>query len=926
MKPSETTVSRSASTGRSPGRRLYGRRTECQALDRLIAEVGAGQSRVLILRGDPGVGKTMLLDYLAEQASASGFRVARATGVQSEMKLAFAGLHQLCGPMLTRAERLPAPQQDTLRTALGLAAGAPPDRFLAGLAVLNLLSGMAGKRPLVCLVDDGQWVDRASAQTLGFVARRLDADPVGLVFAAREPGPDLAGLPELEVAGLRDGDARALLDSALAGPLDARVRDVIIAETRGNPLALLELLRGLTPAELAGGFGLPGAVAPTGRIEDSYRRQLEALPDQSRRLLQLAAADPTGDQSLMWRAARRLGIPVQAAGPAVERGLAEFAGRVRFRHPLTRSAAYRSASLSDRQLMHAALAEATDPAADPDWRAWHRAQAAAGPDEDVAAELERSAGRAQARGGLAAAAAFLKHSVALTADPARHAARTLVAAQVSLQAGAFGQALDLLAMAEAGPLDEFQRARVDVVRGSVAFASGPSGDAPALLLKAARRLESFDLELARETYLIAWCAAVTAEHLTGADVYLEICRAVRALPPPPGPPRPLDLLLDGLALLGTDGRAAAIPTLQRAASAHTGIRAEDVLRWGLVSANAAVWDYEGMHAVSARQVQLLRDVGALAQLPLYLSALGLATAWIGDFATTASLIAEANTVAAAIGSPIAPLTELRLRSLQGREAETSALIAHAIEPAAISGQGLAAIHAHWAASVLYNGLGRYEEAMSTARKATANTYDPWASAWALPELVEAAARGGDAGLARDALKQLAEITQACGNDPALGIEARCQALLGDGTDADHLYREAIDRLGRTELRPELARAHLLYGEWLRREGPPRRRREQLRTAHDMLATIGMEAFAERARRELIATGEAVRKRSVETLTTLTAQEALIARLARDGRTNPEIGAQLFLSARTVEWHLRKIFTKLGISSRRELHTALAQAA
>ena len=926
MKPSETTVSRSASTGGSPGRRLYGRRTEGQALDRLIAEVGAGQSRVLILRGDPGVGKTVLLDYLAGQASASGFRVARATGVQSEMKLAFAGLHQLCGPMLTRAERLPAPQQDALRTAFGLAAGAPPDRFLAGLAVLNLLSGMAGKRPLVCLVDDGQWVDRASAQTLGFVARRLAADPVGLVFAAREPGPDLAGLPELEVAGLRDGDARALLDSALAGPLDARVRDVIIAETRGNPLALLELLRGLTPAELAGGFGLPGAVALTGRIEDSYRRQLEALPDQTRRLLQLAAADPTGDQSLMWRTARRLGIPVQAAGPAVERGLAEFAGRVRFRHPLTRSAAYRSASLSDRQLMHAALAEATDPAADPDWRAWHRAQAAAGPDEDVAAELERSAGRAQARGGLAAAAAFLKQSVALTADPARHPARTLVAAQVSLQAGAFGQALDLLAMAEAGPLDEFQRARVDVVRGSVAFASGPSGDAPALLLKAARRLESFDLELARETYLIAWCAAVTAEHLAGADVHLEICSAVRALPPPPGPPRPLDLLLDGLALLGTDGRAAAIPTLQRAARAHTGIRAEDVLRWGLVSANAAVWDYEGMHAVSARQVQLLRDAGALAQLPLHLSALGLATAWIGDFATTASLIAEANTVAAAIGSPIAPLTELRLRSLQGREAEASALIAHAIEPAAISGQGLAAIHAHWAAAVLYNGLGRYEEAMSTARQATADTFDPWASAWALPELVEAAARGGDAGLARDALKQLAEITQACGNDPALGIEARCQALLSDGTDADHLYREAIGRLGRTELRPELARAHLLYGEWLRREGRRVDAREQLRTAHDMLGTIGMEAFAERARRELIATGEAVRKRSVETLTTLTAQEALIARLARDGRTNPEIGAQLFLSARTVEWHLRKIFTKLGISSRRELHTALAQAA
>jgi DNA-binding CsgD family transcriptional regulator len=901
------------------------RHSERDALDRLVGAVHAGESRALVVRGEPGVGKTVLLDYLAGQASASGCRVARATGVQSEMELAFAGLHQLCAPQLTRAERLPVPQREALRTAFGLTAGPSPDRFLVGLAVLSLLSGMAGERPLICLIDDGQWLDRASAQALGFAARRLAADPVGLVFAAREPGAELAGLPELEITGLRPDDARALLDSALAGPLDARIRDLIIAETHGNPLALLELPRGLSPAQLAGGFGLPSAALLTGRIEESFARQLAALPEQTRRLVQLAAADPSGDQSLVWRAAERLNLPVQAAAPAVEAGLVEFGGRVRFRHPLARSAAYWSAPLPDRQQMHAALAEVTDPRAEPDRRAWHRAQAAAGPDEEVAAELERSAGRARARGGLAAAAAFLERSVLLTADPARHAERTLAAAQASLEAGAFGKALELLATAEAGPLDEFQRARADLVRGNVAFVSGFSSDAPPLLLRAARHLEPFDLELARETYLNAWMAAITRGHFAGEDLLPEICRAVRALPPP-GTPRPLDLLLDGLALLGTDGRAAAIPALQRAAKAQTDMRMEDVLQSGLGSAvaSALLWDVEGMHATSARHVQLARDAGALAHLPVLLNSLGIATAWIGDFASTASLIAEADSVAAAIGSPTAPSAELRLRSLQGREAEASALIAHAIELAAASAQEMAAVSAHWGAAVLYNGLARYEEALSAARQATSNPFEPMVSIFALPELVEAAVRAGDAELAHDALVRLAETTQACGNDAGVGIEVRCRALLSDGAAADELYREAVDRLSRTRVRPELARAHLLYGEWLRRDNRRAGARAQLRTAYDMFTAIGMEAFAERARRELIATGETVRKRSVETVTTLTAQEAYIARLARDGLTNPEIGARLFLSARTVEWHLRKIFTKLGIGSRRELPAALAQ--
>ena len=903
--------------------RLTDRHNERDALDRLVTAIRGSQSRALVVRGDPGVGKTALLDYLAHRAS--GCQVARASGVQSEMELAFAGLHQLCAPMLSRAEHLPMPQREALRTAFGQAAGSPPDRFLVGLAVLSLLSEVAGEQPLICLIDDEQWLDQASAQALGFAARRLAADPVGVVFAAREPSAELAGLPELEVTGLRPDDARALLDSALAGPLDARICDLIIAETQGNPLALLELPRGLSPAQLAGGFGLPGAALLTSRIEDSFARQLAALPEQTRRLVQLAAADPSGNQSLVWRAAERLSLPVQAAAPAVEAGLVEFGGRVRFRHPLARSAAYRSAPLPDRQQMHAALAEVTDPQAEPDRRAWHRAQATPGPDEEVAAELERSAGRARARGGLAAAAAFLERAALLTADPARHAERTLAAARTSMQAGAFGKTLDLLATAEAGPLDEFQRARVDLVRGNVAFASGFSSDAPSLLLQAARRLEPFDLELARETYMTAFNAAMNCGHFAGEDVLPEICRAVRALPSLPGTPRPLDLLLDGLALLGTDGRAAAIPALKRAAKAHTDMPMEDVLRWGSFSAQACalLWDIEGQHAISARQVQLARGAGALAQLPIFLNALGIATAWIGDFASAASLIAEADSVAAAIRSPIAPFTELKLRSLQGKEAETSALIAHAIELAATGTQEIAAISAHWAAAVLYNGLARYEEALSAARQATANPFEPHVSVFALPELVEAAVRAGDTEIAHDALAQLAETTQPCGNDVAAGIEARCRALLSDAAAADELYREAVDRLSRTRVRPELARAHLLYGEWLRRDNRRVGARAQLRTAYDMLTAIGMEAFAERARRELTATGETVRKR-VETVTALTAQEACIARLARDGLTNPEIGARLYLSARTVEWHLRKIFTKLGIGSRRELPAALAQ--
>ena len=881
----------------------------------------AGEGRALVVRGEPGVGKTVLLDYLAGRAS--GCLVARAAGVQSEMELAFAGLHQLCAPMLDHAESLPVPQREALRTALGLSAGPVPDRFLVGLAVVSLLSETAGERPLVCVVDDQQWLDHASAQALGFAARRLAADPVGLVFAARVPGQDVAGLPELVVEGLAAGDARKLLASVLPGPLDPRVRDQIIADTNGNPLALLELPRGLTPEQLAGGFGLSSAVPLAGRIEESFGRQLETLPAQTRRLVQLAAADPSGDPVLVWRAAGRLAIGAGAAGPAVEAGLAEFGARVRFRHPLVRSAAYRSASVRTRQELHGALAEVTDPAVDPDRRAWHRAQAAPGPDEEVAAELEQCAGRAQRRGGLAAAAAFLERSAGLTLDPARRAQRALAAAQAKHQAGALDAALGLLAMAQAGPLDELQRARGALLRAQIAFASSHGRDAPPLMLSAARQLETLDVGLARETYLEAFTAALFVGRLSPA--VMDVARAARMAPAPLAPARAADLLLDGLALLVTEGYAAGTPALRQALLAFRGqdISAQEGLNWLWLAGRAAtaVWDDETWHSLASRYHELARDAGALSELPLAIRSRILLHTHEGELAEGAALIAQAQAVADATGGQLGPYGAIGVAAWRGREAEATDLIRASMDGVTSRGEGRG-VTSQYAAALLYNGLGRYDKALTAAGQACEYD-DVGVLGWSLTELIEAAIRSGQPARASDALGRLCETTRASGTDWALGTEARSRALLSEGQTAEDCYREAIERLGRTRMRPAAARAHLLYGEWLRRENRRRDARAELRTAHELFTTMGIEAFAERARRELLATGDRMRKRTAETVSELTAQEAYIARLAVDGRTNVEIGAQLFLSTRTVEWHLSKVYTKLGVGSRRELRRALA---
>ena len=793
--------------GPAPERGLRGRSSECETLDRLVENVRAGQSQVLVLRGEAGAGKTALLEYLLERAS--GCCLARAAGVESEMELAFAALHQLCAPFLDRLERLPGPQRDALSTAFNLREGVTPDRFAVGLAVLSLLSEVAGERPLVCVVDDAHWLDPASARALAFVARHLAAKPAAVVFAHEsDDEQNLTGLAELVVRGLADGDARALLSSAVAGPLDERVRDRIVAETRGNPLALLEVARRLTPEELAGGFGSSGDPAPSSRIEESFRGRLTPLPPATRLLLLVAAAEPLWDPVLVWRAAGQLGVKVEAAAAAAAAGLIEFGGQVRFRHPLVRSAVYRAASPEERQSAHRALAEAIDPDSDPDRRAWHRAHATPGLDEGVAAELERSVGRGRVRGGLAAAAAFCERAAELTPEPGRRAVRALAAAQAKHRAGAPDAALRLLAMAQAAPLDELGRARAELLRAQLTADPGRGRDASALLLNAARRLEPLHLGLARDAYRDAFGAALTAGRLAIGGGMPEVAAAARV----------------------AVGTAA---TCFRSAAGWTS-------RPG----------YRG-------------------------------------YAAGAPILARA-------------LAAFRPEEVSTEEVSTEEVSPEEVSPEEVSPEEVSPEEVHT------------EEELRWLPLACRVSHHVWDDeSWYLqPE------RG------IGALNRLAETTRAAGTDWALGIQARSRALLSDGESAERLYREAIERLGRTRVRVELARAHLLYGEWLRRESRRVDAREQLRTAHQMLTAMGIEGFAERARRELLSTGETVRKYTAETARELTAQEAQIARLAGDGHTNPEIGVQLFISARTVEWHLRKVFTKLGVSSRKELRRLL----
>lgn len=909
---------------------LRGRRSECESLISLLNAARNEQSQALVLCGDAGIGKTALLQYLLDNAD--GYGVSRAAGVESEMELAFASLHQLCVPFLDRLDRLPLPQRTALDTTFGLASGAPPDRFVVGLGVLNLLSSAAEEQPLLCVIDDAQWLDQASAQTLEFVARRLHAEPIAMVFAVRttDDQPTLTALPQMAVRGLNNRDSAELLDSVLAVRLDGEVRDRLVAETHGNPLALLEL-----PRELVSGDrqdNSPGT-SLAGRLEEGFLRKLESLPDQARQLLVLSAADPVGDVDLVRRAGQQLGIGEEAIAAAESTGTLELRHRVEFRHPLVRSAVYRAALPEQRRTVHQALAEVTDPVGDPDRQAWHRSRAATGPDESVATALEQSADRALGRGGLTAAAAFLEAAATLTPEPDHRARRSLAAAQAKATAGVFDDALSLLAEAQAGPLDETQSARVDLLQAQISHYSEGGNKGLPLLLAAAARLEPLDPKLARETYLDAFAAAMFAGRLaSGFGIGMrQVAEAMREIKLPAAAGKS-DVLLQQIGVLYTDGYAAAAPGLLGTVRAFGSdeLSLDESVRFAWLAACAAtdLFDDDNWDILTRRHLSAIREIGALSVLPVAITSRVIYDLYSGDLAEAEALVAECAWVAEVTGgqNTMMPYGEVCLSAIRGDAARAEPRFHKLLDDVTARGEGVGLNMIGWFQAVMLNGLGRPAEALTAARLAAASPLELGPPKWALAEAVEAGVRSENTAAATLAFEQLSSFTQASGTDAALGVEAGRRALLHSGRAAEDCYREEADRLARTTLQVERARAQLRYGEWLRRENRRGDARTQLRLAFETFSAMGLGGFAERARQELAATGETVRRRTVESTGNLTTQEAHIARLAVEGLTNSEIGDALFLSARTVEWHLRKVYTKLGVQTRRDLRQSLPEPA
>ena len=911
-------------------RMLVDRGPETEALDRVLGAVREGLSGVLVVRGEGGIGKTALLEYAV--ASAAGLQVARAIGIESEMELGFAALHQLLVPFLGRLEQVPGPQREALSSAFGLAESVPADIFLVGLAVLTLLADAARERPLLCVVDDGQWLDQASADVLAFVARRLFADRIGMVFAVREPAERrvaFEGLPELRLGGLSDDDARELLASVAAGRLNPRISDRIIVETRGNPLALVELGSEIAKEEGLAAWPLEEPLPLGRRLEGHFLRHITTLPADTQTLLLLAAAEPSGDQPLLWRAAECLGVGPDAVDLADIAGQVSFEPRVAFRHPLIRSAVYHAASSRARRQVHQVLAAASDPQLDADRRAWHLAAAAVAPDEEVAVELERSADRARARGGWASGAAFLERSAQLTPDGRRGAERALAAAQAKLVAGDPAVARELLEKATPRLGNRLLVAHARRLEGEIRFATGQLGDSSSLLLEASREFEPLDSRLARDTLLEALEAASFAGHFASGASVLNVVRAARAvLLDLESPTTIADLLLDGFSARVEGCHIQAAEHFRRAIAA---LRSSEDLRWFGLGCFAAseVHDDEARLALANRWVALARDHGALSSLPLALTFLGEVEVRAGRFRSADTIHEEGREISAATGNPgmtgKASPPDLLVLAWRGREAEARSAAAAVARDQAKRRVGVGVLYVDAVVTVLEISLGNYAAALSSALPVYEE--DPfYHGTKVLPEIVEAGTRCGDRQAATAAVVRLSERASASGAKWALGLLARSRALLAEDGLAEDLYLAAIDHLKRCDTAPDLARAHLLYGEWLRRQRRRHDARDQLRTAYELFGSMGAEAFAERARVELLATGERARQRIVETGDELTPQEDRVARLAAEGASNQEIATQLFISSSTVAYHLRKVFRKLNVRSRTRLAYALASTA
>ncbi len=905
---------------------LLGRDRELGRLLTLIRRARDGQSGALVLSGEAGVGKTALLDRVVDLAE-SDVRIERMVASESELELTYAGLQLMCGHMMSAAANLPVPQREALETVFGLRDSGVPNPLVVGLAVQGLLTQVAGDNALLCIVDDAQWLDEVSARAVASVARRLGSERIAVVMAMRNVAGQFADLPQLLVEGLGDNDARELLRLALHGAIDHRVRDQLITESRGNPLALRELPGTLSPADLAGGFALVGSVPLQSRIEQSLLARLEPLPPPTRMLLLLAAADPTGDPGLLWRSSAMLGLGPDNLDAAQQAdALVVVGSRVRFRHPLIRSAVYQAASPEDRRAVHAALADATYVARDPDRRAWHRASATVAPDENVAVDLEQSAERARARGGVAANAAFLERAAELSPAASQRAERLIAAAVAKLDAGAPESALRLVDSARDLPLTPLQEALIDRLRARAGYALRRDRSAPRQLLRAAQDLEPHDEALARDTYMEALSAAMYGGRLGEPGAVADVAGAILTATADDQSERAQDLLLRGQALLCAQGLEAALPTLRRAVSAFMKQPANPFeLRWVWFCSRAAqdVWDADALRTLAERQVQAARAEGVLTVLPMALSLLLAARGLDGDLDAADAICDEIDAIVSVTGHPLPLFGRISVAAYRGHVEEVERGARQLRAEAYARGEGYALTIVNFAEAVVYNGAGRHRDALASAREELPHSHELGHAMRVLLEVVEAASRTGERAVAEESAERLVSVTRPVGeSDWALASVALAKAQLCERDESEVLYREAIDRFDRVQIPMLKWRSQLLYGEMLRRLNRRVDARVQLRAAYEGLSACGMEGFAERAYRELKATGEKVRARKSDTPDELTDQELNVAQLARDGLTNRDIGGRLFISAHTAEWHLRKVFVKLGIKSRTELRTAL----
>ena len=916
---------------------LIGRSAEQAALGRLVDSLAHGLSAALVLRGDAGVGKTALLAQLPHIAPDVDFTWL--SGVESETSLGFAGLHRLLIPHLHRMQEVPPVQRSALASALGLTEAKPTNVFLVGQAVLTMLADAAQARPLVCVIDDAQWLDQESVEVLAFVARRLFAEQLGVVFSVREPprNQQFEGIAELSISGLETEEAAAMLATITSQRVDPKVAEHVAQMVAGNPMAVGEVGRQLADARLTPDLLLNGPLPLGRRLEEHFRTQVQDLPASCRAVLLLAATHTSTDTAVLRRAAALDGLDLEAAAPAQTNSLIERGADIRFRHPLIRAAVYAAASPAERRHAHKTLAAVIDKTTDRDQHAWHLAAATLLPNENVAAELEGCAVIARSRGGYSDEASFLARAAALSPDSSRAASRYLDSATAALNSGAPHRATELLNLATPHLREPFARVHAQLIHVDIIINSGlePYTALTSKRLEAARALITSDSALARQTLLEAIRSGILCGSYSSDTTLEQLGRTALDLwPALDGAHSVDDFLLQGLATAITDRFTEAAPALRRAVGMLdqivSGTELESSTRLMIFDTRVYLGHYAAICIFDDRRlIRLLRDAvdsqrerGILHSLVIGLHILAIHESVMGNISSAVAHKEEAHAVAKALGYTgqrmSATLPNAQLLAWQGRDHEVLEVTTSMFAFAGYLQVGELKRAARHALIVMHIGRGDYEQAFATGMQGLADNYTHL-EVESLPSIIEAALRTGRQDVADDVLSKLRTIALASGTNWALGLLTRCSALAAaHKIEAEALYRESIAYLDETIVLTDQARAHLAYGEWLRRQQRYIEARTELRIAYDMFFSMGAPAFAERARVELAAAGAKIKKAKIGTLSTLTPQETQVVELAATGATNQEIATRLFLSTHTVAYHLTKAFRKLGVSSRREL--------